>query len=388
MISSGRLNRINFYRILQQIWANRGISRISIAQQLNLNRSTVTKVVNRLLEYGLVVTTGKYHGKPGVGRMATALEINSNFGLVLGIEVQTDFFRSLLVNLEGKPLESETKAFRKGTDILEDELVNLINAAKLRAESEGIPLLGAGIGLSGIVDPYAGTILHSNSLKIDKPVHLKEGLCQRTGLPIFIENDANCCCWSEIAFRANKHNNFLAVLGEFRMVDAIENRKKGVALGLGIVIQGKVLHGDNYTTGEFLSLFYDNKKPSHNQFSITDEEALSLPDNREVLLRVFNELARNVSLLVNCLDITKIIVTGDFSRYSEDFEPLLKLEIQRNWIYPTVKNCVIEFPSDESQAVSFGAAGLFVCKLFSVPDMTDQTDEEIGCILLKKLNPR
>lgn len=386
MISTGRLYQINSSRILQHIRNNRGISRITIANELNLDRSTITKIVSQLIDYGMVLTTGKYHGKPGVGRMSTALEINPEYGLVLGIEVQTEFFRTVLVNLDGRLIESDAMAYRNGNGSLEDQLENLIAAAESLARKEGLPLLGAGIGLSGIVDPYSGTIILSNPLKIESPLNLKERLALRTGLPIFIENDANCCCWGEMAFRPDRqHRNFLALLGEFRNIDIAENRKSGIAAGLGIVIRGNVLHGDNFTAGEFRSLKYDNRKPSHSQFSISDEEAQSLPENRELLLKVFGELAYNVSLLVNSLDITKVVVAGDFSRYSAEFEPLLRSEIQTNWLYQTEKKCAFEFPADAAQAVSFGAAGLFICKLFSVPDMTDHIDEDVGYILLEKL---
>ena len=51
--------------------------------------------MRQLIECGLVRPTGKYREKPGAGRMATGLEINPGFALVLGIEVQTEFFRTV-----------------------------------------------------------------------------------------------------------------------------------------------------------------------------------------------------------------------------------------------------------------------------------------------------
>ena len=74
-----RLYQINSSRILQEIRLHRGKSRIAIAEDLSLDRSTITKVVRQLIEYGIVRTAGKYHGKPGVGRMATGLEIVPDF---------------------------------------------------------------------------------------------------------------------------------------------------------------------------------------------------------------------------------------------------------------------------------------------------------------------
>lgn len=386
MITSSRLYQINSSRILQHIRNNRGISRISIAHELNLDRSTITKIVNQLLAYKMVLTTGKYHGQPGAGRKATALEINPEFGLVLGIEVQTDFFKTILIDLDGSLIESKTSPYLTQNGDLETQLYTIITEAVTDSQKKEIPLLGVGIGLSGIVDPYKGEIIYSNPLDIDSPLPLKKRLTESTGLPVFIENDANCCCWGEMAFRPNKqHRNFLALLGEFRRVDITNHPKPGIAAGIGVVIRGNVLHGDNFTVGEFRSLLYNYDKPSHVQFAISDEEATSLPANKKVLQKVLKELAYNVSLIVNTLDISKIVIAGDFSHYYNDLKPILLTEIQKNWLYDNKRTCEIECPSDENNAVSMGAAGLFISKLFSIPDMTDHIEEEVGFILLEKL---
>ncbi|MDA3851780.1 MAG: ROK family transcriptional regulator [Spirochaetaceae bacterium] len=386
MISISRLYQINSSRILQHIRTNPGISRIAVANELGLDRSTITKIVNYLIDIGMVLTTGKYHGKAGVGRKATALQINPTFGLVLGIEVQTDFFQTVLVNLNGQIIQTESYPYQKGNKSLEEQLEFIISSAKEKAIKERIPLLGSGIGLAGVIDPYNGIIIESYPLQLGDGMKLKKYLESRTELPVFIENDANCCCWSDIAFRpGQQHRNFLALLGEFRSVDITGGLTRGIAFGLGITIRGRVLHGDTFSVGEFRSLLYDYEKPSRVQFSITDEEASSLPENRELLLRVFKELAFNMSILVNSLDISKILLAGDFAQYKKDLELILNEAIQKNWLYESTKKCVIESSPGGDKAVSLGAAGLFISKLFSVPDMTDHIEEDVGNILLEKI---
>ncbi len=388
MITTKRLYQINSSRILQHIRRNRGKSRISIAEDLELDRSTITKVVRDLMERGLVRTTGKYRGKPGVGRMATGLEVDPDFSLVLGIEVQTEFFDAVLVNLDGHLLDSRRYEYDNKAGELADRLEAIIADSVKRAIELNASLAGVGIGLSGIVDPYHGIILNSNPLGISEAYPLRDLLESRLDLPVFVENDANCCCWGELAFRRGEDaRNFLAVLGEFRNVDVARNRVSGTAFGIGIVIRGSVFHGDTFTAGEFRSLRYDQKHPSHSQFAITDSEAARLPKDAAVLGRVFDEVAYNMSLLVNCLDMTKIVVAGDFAKYAKDLTPRLEREIQRNWLYATPKQCRIEYSPDAAQAVPIGAAGLFIEKLFSVPEMTDHTDEDVGFILLERIAP-
>lgn len=388
MITKKRLYQINSSRILQFIRLNRGVSRIAAASELDLDRSTLTKVVRFLMDSALVRETGKYRGKPGVGRMATALEIDPCFGLVFGVEVQPDFFRFVLVDLNGSAFSSGRAPYESGAKSLEEQLFALYSAARDGALRDNRKVIGIGIGLSGIVDPYTGTIIHSYPLGIEEPLALRDRVAILAGVPVYIENDANCCCWSELAFRrTGEGRNFISLLGEFRNVDMLEYRQSGIAFGIGIAIRESVLHGDNFTAGEFRSLRYDHDNPSHTQFAITDAEAARLPGDRETLLRVFAEIAYNMSLLVNTLDITKIVVTGDFARYADDLTPLLEREIKKNWLYQKPRKCSIEYSSDGENAVCIGAAGLFIQKLFSVPGMTDHVDEEVGFILLEKLLP-
>ncbi len=218
MLSTSRLYQINSSRILQHIRINPGISRIAVANELGLNRSTITKIVNYLIDIGMVLTSGRYHGKAGAGRKATALQINSTFGLVLGIEVQIDFFKTVLVDLNGQIIHSESIPY-KSNEPLEEQLLYIISTEIEKASIEGIPLLGAGIGLAGIIDPYAGTIVESYPLRCDENLNIKKYLESRIHLSIYIENDANCCCWNDIAFNPRQqHRNFLAIYGDFRGV--------------------------------------------------------------------------------------------------------------------------------------------------------------------------
>jgi predicted NBD/HSP70 family sugar kinase len=223
-------------------------------------------------------------------------------------------------------------------------------------------------------------------MSITAPLPLGERLTTRSGIPVIVENDAKCCCWSEMAFRRSPPaRNFIALLGEFRNVDVTKHKISGIAFGMGIVIRDNVLHGDTFTAGEFRSLRYNHERPGMSQFSISDDEALRLPDDKTILGRVFEEVAYNVSLIVNSLDITKIVITGDFAKYSAEITPILRREIGKNWLYDTPKNVMIDYSPDGENAVCMGAAGMFIQKLFSVPGMTDHLDEEVGFLLLEKI---
>jgi predicted transcriptional regulator len=78
--------------VLRLIWQIKGISRIEIAQQLGIDKSTVTK--NRLVleEIGIIRGFAQGCAGPQGGRKPIQLEIVPDFGAALGIEITTKDF--------------------------------------------------------------------------------------------------------------------------------------------------------------------------------------------------------------------------------------------------------------------------------------------------------
>ena len=384
MADTTRLNMINTSRILQSIWKQKGISRIEIAEKMGLDRSTVTKIVQNLQEKKLVKITGKEASREGLGRKPIGLSINTDIGFILGLELQTQQCRGMVIDLDGTVKYSLVKPFDPEKMSIPGILKNTVDEVRKKMEETGRKIMGIGIGLSGLVDPYKGIILQSNPFRITDSYHLKTELENVIPEPVLIENDANCCCWGELAFRkGTRDRNFMVILGEFRNTDIDRYREKGIAVGLGLVIRERVLHGDDFTAGEFRSLLHE--EPNITQFSISDEEAVQLPVNKEVLTKVFDEIARNISLIVNCMNFTRIIFAGALSFYESELKPIMGEMIRKNWLYNSDKKCFIDFSPFGENSVAFGAAGLFVEKLFAVPDISDRPDEEVGMILFDRI---
>lgn len=117
-------------------------------------------------------------------------------------------------------------------------------ASVLKDELEAAPLDAVGISTRGQVNPENGIIVY------DPPeifpdytgTNLIDGLRSRLGtpdLPITAENDANCAAAAEAAFGAAK-----------KFPDSI-TLTFGTGIGGGIVLNGKILHGNRYSAGEF-----------------------------------------------------------------------------------------------------------------------------------------
>lgn len=388
MPDSNRLQTINNSRVLRSVRLNPRISRIKVAEDLNLDRSTVTKIVQTLLEKDIIRTAGKNTVKTGVGRKQIGLIVNDDFGVIIGIEVQNVKCSAVVASLSGEILHSFSGPVPQDVnpETIPSIILSVINRAKEFVSGEKLKLLGIGIALPGIIDPFNGMVVRSGPLSVVEPFNLVEILSKKCRDHIFIENDANCCCWGELAFNPEgRSRDFIAVLGEFnRSVNSRGEQAGGFAVGLGFAVGERVHHGDHFTAGEFRSFVM--RDPKLTQFSFSPEELESLPDDGQWLERVYRELCENLAFLVNCFDFTKIIFTGDIPRYQGRLKELLLEAVSANCLYDIPKNIQIDFSTSGSFSVALGAAGLFAEKLFSIPDMTRADGGLVGYGLFEHIS--
>lgn len=354
-------NLYNSSRVMQAVWQNGTISRSKLSQDLGLNRSTITKLVTPIMEDGIIIPVEKTVSGHQGGRKADVLSIDENYGVVIGIEVQTSESAVCITDLKGNCLISDVVDNGGLTfiELFESIIEHAISMVKRR----NYRIMGAAIGTAGVINPYEGIVYSSNPLGVKDPVKLY-GKLDKFGFPILIENDANCCCAKQILPSLGVRNrNFISVLGEFRKTNRDVEQESGIAIGLGLYVKGSILHGDNFSAGEFQSLFKSANNPS--QFDLDETEISKIEADDDVQRKVVRELSRNLSLLVNTLNISHIFFEGNIVDVEYMITPILRDEIQRNWNYDSQVACNITFSKDREFAVAHGAACFFLDKLFS-----------------------
>ncbi len=363
-----KVNEANTRRVLQQIWISGGTTRVALAKELGLVKSTVSRIISMLLDDGIVRQTAPRNDRAGVGRTPVRLEINRRHGMIVGLELQTDFYNAVAIDITGAVIRTWSGSISmSGKDTMAAffEITERINPW---IESSEIPLIGMGIALAGLVDQNRGAILQSNPLSITEPVEFVQAVENRVSGPVMIGNDANCGCWSELVSRRNsRHDNFLFVLGEFRAGQTTRSGYWGIAIGLGLVLNGGLYHGASYSAGEFQSILWE--PGNDGQLSITNDEARRLKEDPSVMVRALRELCSHVAFLVNTLNLTNVLFGGEITEYREMLRPILEEEIQRNWSYPNRVACDVEFSSLGVNAVAYGAAGMVLANTFTVPDV-------------------
>ena len=122
-------------------------------------------------------------------------------------------------------------------DQIFDDISLAIDMAVKNAGINKEEIRSVGVGTPGTVNKSNGYIEFANNLNF-KQVPAKEMLEKLLGLPVYLDNDANCAALGEAVAGVGKGSkNFVAIT-------------LGTGVGSGIIIDGKIINGANYAAGE------------------------------------------------------------------------------------------------------------------------------------------
>ena len=359
-------NRINYTRVLREIWLNEGVSRIEISENLALDKSTITNITAALQDAGIIHEFSEGEAGPQGGRKPKRLKISKDLCAVAGIEVQPEYCCIVAVNLAGEILFSMKITADIDAYSFSGVFTRIEASLKEELRKQNIRLAGIGLGLSGVVNHDSGTIMESIPLGVRDEYAIVEELSTLTDVPVFIENDGNCCCWGELVFnRAEELLDFIYCLIEFREHHISSGNYSGLAIGLGIVIDGKVHRGHNYAAGEFRSVFAEEEH--RGQFAITEENQSNVRDDPGLFTEFAVELSRNLAMIANTFALQDCFIGGDLEGRIDDLSGILRKELDANWSYTGGSACRIRTASIGDTAVAYGAAAMIIDRLFRIP---------------------
>ncbi len=362
---------LNLSRVLRLIWQVKGISRIEIAQQLGVDKSTVTKIVSSLEEIGIIRAFAQGSAGPQGGRKPIQLEITPKFGAAIGIEINTDGLVVVLVDLHGEILcrLEETMTYTSIFDAFDAAIEKIIP----HVDRLNVPILGIGVGIAALVNTEAGTILQSIPLMIREAVPFSAWAREKYHTPVYVENDARCCCLGEITLRHGMNlENALFLLAEIRKITQSNQSRKNLSIGLGFIFNGETFYGTDSTAGEFRSILWEDGNSG--QFQSNDISQDRIGQDQSVTGSVFNELAAHVALLVNVLNLNHVFLGGLPEDLTAVLTHLIADEVRRNWPYTThPKRCEIAMASLGKEAVAYGAAGHCLQRFFSLPNIDQRS---------------
>ena len=212
------------------------LSRAELAERLELSPATITSITRRLLEAGLVE-----EGEPRTsqtGRPSIPLELIPGSAHAIGVQVAHEHVTGVLTRLDATVVDEFRHAFDPSAPGAVDALTALIRSEIDAAARRGLPLLGVGIAVPGVVEPETGTLRMSVRLGWTG-MPLASRLREALGVPVLVDNDISAVTAAERLYGPG------ADCADFLLV-AI-----GQGIGLGMVLDGAPYRGAAGAAGEF-----------------------------------------------------------------------------------------------------------------------------------------
>jgi glucokinase len=235
-ITATDMRRINRSVILDIVRRESPISRTLIAEKLGVSLPTVMRIVDELVEEGLVRSSGSTEWSGG--RRRPLLEFNAEGFVVIGVDLGAPDIYAAVADLGGNILEVRL-VNRRGIsgDESYERLAGMIETLLSSAIWEGRRMMGIGVGAPGITLPAEGVVTWAPSLNW-REYPLKQKLTDRFHLPVLVENDVNLAALGELWFGAGQSIRNMVLI-------AITN-----GIGAGIIVDGMLHRGAHYAAGE------------------------------------------------------------------------------------------------------------------------------------------
>jgi predicted NBD/HSP70 family sugar kinase len=190
------VRRYHANEIFHRIRIEPQISQRDIVLRTGFDKSTVSSIVNRFDELGLVVRTPA-SGPRSPGRPSEGLSISPECGVLAGVQVEAERLGFVVAGLDGAPLAQTELPFDGKVDGLEEQVADGIAAAVAASDRQG-QVLGVGVSLPGLVDAD-GILLHAPILGWHD-VRVFDLLSRTVSQPLYVGNDGKAAAMAEHMF--------------------------------------------------------------------------------------------------------------------------------------------------------------------------------------------
>jgi len=337
--SSEMARDINRRLLLNLIRTRHPISRADLARISGLQRSTVSLIVEQLIEEHWVLEGPT--GRLPRGRRPTFLRLNDE-RVIIAVDIRPVQTTVALADANGKFISQEMFLTppepRPGMDALLQSIERII-AANRNKKIEGI-----GISLPGRYNHDADWLVFAPNLRWHD-VDLRNPIVKATGLEVEVENAANACVLAAVWFDHMQDSNLVAVT-------------VSEGIGTGIWANRQLVRGHNGMAGEFghvpldpagppcgcgghgcwevyasnrAALRYYVESGGHGGLSFGDLLLrASQGDARasQALEKMAHYLGRGMRMLVAGVAPSAIVVIGDLTRAWYRFGPIIETEVQ------------------------------------------------------------
>ena len=332
---------INRRIVLNLIRTRHPISRADLARASGLQRSTVSSIVEQLIEERWVLYGAT--GRLPRGRRPTFLRLNDE-RVIVGVDIRPTQTTVALADANGKFISQEMMPTPSDPQVAVKQLTESIQ--RTMHACKGKKIEGIGISLPGRFSPASDRLVFAPNLRWgDFDIHTP--IAKATGLEVEMENAANACVLAAVWFdHMEECTNFVVVT-------------VSEGIGTGLLVNGRLVHGMNAMAGEFGHVPLDPEGPvcgcgsrgcwevfASNRAGLryysesgSESAGLSFPDllsradqgdvrAAQAVDKMAHYLGRGMRMIVAGMAPERIIVVGDLTRSWHRFGPVIESEVQ------------------------------------------------------------
>lgn len=240
------IKKMNKSIVLDIIRQQQPISRAQISVKSGLNKTTVSSMVEELIAQHFVIESGQ--GASSGGRKPTMLSFNHIAAFAIGIDIQINEIQAVLTDLKGTVIKQQScPVTTRHPETVAKKLIHIIEALQAAAPASPYGVIGAGIGIPGLID-VDQTVISAPNLGWHNLEWMKM-LKPQVDLPLYLDNEANIGALGEKYFGVGKNTQNLVYLSV------------GTGIGAGIVMQGQLYAGISNFSGEVGHMTIDQQGP-------------------------------------------------------------------------------------------------------------------------------
>ena len=374
-------------KILKELYREDNLSCVDLCVRIHKSFPLMAKLIEELIEDDLVVETGLAPSTGG--RRPVTYSIQKDRLYLVSVAMDQFVTKIAIMDMRTQfvlpiekivlPLPGNIKAL----DILRENIVNFIEASGIPKEK----LVGIGIGMPGFVDVKKG--INHSYLPLHDTRSITKYISEKTGLPVFIDNDSSLVALAELYF-GHTHGEKNAMVVNI-----------GWGIGLGMILNGQLFGGQEGFAGEFshIPLFLNGKScwcgkvgclETETSLLLIIEKARagiragrsskisSLPENDlelsydsiihavqegdqfaiELFSKAGYNIGKGVAVLIHILNPKKIILSGRGSSAGQILLAPIQQALNEHCISRLYQNTSIEISTLGINAELIGAAAL------------------------------
>ncbi|QIS40757.1 ROK family transcriptional regulator [Clavibacter capsici] len=354
-----RLADYNQAVVLDLVRREPGRSRADLQRLSGLASQTISNITRRLIDTGMIRESAP--ADTSRGRPSIPLSVDPDGACAVGVHVDPARLTVLLLDVAGGIRDRRELRTPQSPDpddttaLIATSVDGMITASGVDRER----VLGLGVAVPGPLDVRTGVMIAPPQLPRWRHVRLRADLHEATGLPVLLDKDVTAAATAELRASADADFLFLYL---------------GSGVGASVVAEGRVLRGVSNNIGEIGDILVDPAAedlgwggrrgglaaacvPEALVIQAVQAGLMPLPDladylalddaltrlselaaggnvaARELLARAARRVASGIAVLVNFLDVPRVVLGGPaWDRLRDAFLPVLEEAVQRELV--------------------------------------------------------